>query len=82
MNQLEPPSHSTVKSVLRIAEPLLLLGGLAFMAIGTITFFSAFGTFQLPHLFWCCVVGLLILFVRAVMCKFGDFGAVTRLFGV
>jgi hypothetical protein len=78
MNQLEPPSHSTVTAVLRIAGPFLLLVGLIFEAIGMISFFSSFGTFQPPRLFWCCFVGMPILFVGVVMCKFGYFGAVVR----
>jgi hypothetical protein len=43
-----------------------------------ISFFSAFGGSGPPRLFWCCFVGMPILFVGIVMCKFGYLGAVAR----
>ena len=48
------------------------------MAVGMISFFAAFGSFQPPRLFWCCFVGMPILFVGLVMSKFGYFGSVIR----
>jgi hypothetical protein len=78
MNQLESPGHSTVRRFLRIAGPILVLVGLIFMAIGLISFFSAFGTFQPPRRFWCCFVGLPILAIGGMMCQFGYIGAVAR----
>ena len=78
MNRLESPRHSTVRTLLRIAGPIFVLVGLIFMAVGVISFFSAFGTFQPPRQFWCCFVGLPILAAGGMMCQFGYLGAVAR----
>ena len=57
------PNHGSVRSVLRIAGPLLLLSGIVFIAVGMISFFSSFGGLEPPRYFWCCFVGgpLLVL---------------------
>ena len=77
-NQIESPRHTKIRSFLRVAGPILALVGLIFLAVGTISFFAAFGSFQPPRLFWCCFVGMPILFVGLVMSKFGYFGSVAR----
>jgi uncharacterized membrane protein len=76
--QIESPRHSKIRSFLRIAGPILAVVGLIFLAIGMISFFAAFGSFQSPRLFWCCFVGMPILFVGLVMSKFGYFGSMVR----
>ncbi len=77
-NKLETPKHSSVRSFLRVLGPVLTLVGLAFIAVGMISFFAAFGSFGAPRYFWCCFVGSPILFAGIVMCKFGYFGAIVR----
>jgi len=42
------------------------------------SFFSAFGGGGSPRLFWCCFVGVPLLFVDGVMCMFGFMGSVAR----
>lgn len=63
---------------LRLGGPLVILVGLTFMAIGLLSFFSAFGTFEPPRYFWCCFVGMPFLFVGLVMTMYGYAGAVFR----
>ena len=75
-NNIESPKHGSARSFLRIAGPILVFMGLIFMAVGMISFFSAFGSFNPPRYFWCCFVGMPILFVGIVMCKFGYFGSI------
>ena len=48
------------------------------MAIGLISFFSAFGSFGPPRYFWCAFVGMPLIAVGAALSKFGYMGAVGR----
>jgi hypothetical protein len=58
---------------------MLILGvGVVFMIIGMASFFLAFGGGGMPRLFWCCFVGMPLLFVGGVMCMFGFMGSVAR----
>ena len=57
---------------------MLAIIGLGFIVTGVASFFSAFGSFEPPRLFWCCFVGMPVLFVGAVMCGFGYMGAIAR----
>jgi hypothetical protein len=53
--------------------------GLIFLGVGMVSFFSAFGgAGGPPKLFWCCFVGIPLLFAGVVMCMFGFMGAVAR----
>jgi len=42
------------------------------------SFFSAFGGGGPPRLFWCCFVGMPLLFVGGGMCMLGFMGSVAR----
>jgi hypothetical protein len=77
-NKIAAPKHDGVRLFLRVFGPLLTLAGLIFIAVGMISFFSAFGSFGPPRYFWCCFVGTPILFIGFVMCKFGYFGSIVR----
>ena len=46
---------------------LIAAVGLIFLIIGMASFFSAFGGGGPPRLFWCCFVGMPLLFVGGVM---------------
>ena len=59
---------------------MLVCIGVILMATGMISFFSAFSGGGAPKYFWCCFVGMPVLFVGGVMCQFGFLGAVTRYF--
>lgn len=78
MSRLQTPKHRGTRSFLRIAGLSVTAVGLIFLIIGLISFFSAFGTGGSPRLFWCCFVGLPLLFFGGVMCMFGFMGAVAR----
>ena len=78
MSKLQTPGHHRTRSFLRIAGPIIALAGLIFLIIGVVSFFAAFGGGGPPRLFWCCFVGLPLLFVGTVMCMFGFMGAVSR----
>jgi hypothetical protein len=78
MSKLQTPKHRGIRSFLRVAGPLVAGVGLVFLIIGMASFFSAFGGSGPPRLFWCCFVGMPLLFVGGVMCKFGFMGAVAR----
>ena len=78
MSRLQTPGHKGTRSFLRVAGPLVAAVGLIFLIVGTVSFFSAFGGGGSPRLFWCCFVGMPLLFVGGVMCMFGFIGAVAR----
>ena len=78
MSKLQTPKHKGTRSFLRIAGLLVTAVGLVFLIIGMASFFSAFGGGGPPRLFWCCFVGMPLLFVGGVMCMFGFMGTVAR----
>lgn len=67
-----------MRSFLRVAGLLVTAVGLLFTVIGMVSFFSAFGGDGPPRLFWCCFVGMPLLFFGGAMCMFGFMGAVAR----
>jgi len=75
---LSSPHHQTVRSVLRIGGPILLVVALVFMIVGLVDFFSAFGGDGPPRRFWCLFVGMPLLFVGLVMTKIGYLGTIYR----
>ena len=77
-NDLHSPHHATIRTVLRVGGPLIAAAGLIFMIVGIGNFFSSFGTFEPPRLFWCIFAGMPLLFVGLVMCMFGFMGAFHR----
>ena len=77
-DKLQSPQHATIRTVLRVGGPIIALIGLLFIIVGIGSFFASFGTFEQPRYFWCTFVGMPLLFVGLVMCKFGYLGAVFR----
>ena len=65
-----------------LAAPGLLVLATGFLftiiGIGMASFFSAVGSGGPPRLFWCCFVGMPLLFVGGAMCMLGFMGAVAR----
>ncbi len=78
MSKLQTPKHQGTRSFLRVAGPFVAVVGFVFLIIGMVSFFSAFGGTGSPRLFWCCFVGMPLLFVGGVMSMFGFMGAVAR----
>ena len=48
------------------------------MVVGMVDFFSSFGNFRGPQLFWCFFVGMPLLFFGSVCCMTGFMGAAAR----
>ena len=78
MSKLQTAKHRAIRAFLRFAGPLVSAAGLIFLIIGMTSFFSAFGGSGSPRLFWCCFVGMPLLFVGGVICMFGFMGAIAR----
>ena len=78
MTRLQTPQQQKTRSILRVAGPILLILGIICMIVGAVDFFSAFGSFDSPKLFWCFFVGMPLLFLGSVLSMFGFMGAVTR----
>ncbi|GMV98663.1 MAG: zinc ribbon domain-containing protein [Phycisphaerae bacterium] len=72
------PDHQGPRTFLRVGGPLLLAAGGLFMLIGGIDFFSAFGGFEPPRLFWCFFVGMPLLAIGGTMTRMGYLGRVAR----
>ena len=74
------PSHETVRGALRILGALLVLGGGIMIAVGLISFFSAFGSFgaRQPDHFWCAIVGAPSLSLGLFCLRKGFQGAIVR----
>lgn len=70
--------HKKKRTSVRVLGVTILLIGLGFMAVGLIDFFSAFGGFGPPKLFWCLFVGMPLMFVGTVLCGYGFMGSVAR----
>lgn len=77
MNPINP-NHRGQRALLRIVGPVILAAGLILVAIGMISFFSAFGGSGSPRYFWCAFVGMPAAFVGSVLCKFAFLGKVAR----
>ena len=79
MNDIKSPEHNTVKKVLRIGGPIILLLGLLFTLVGVGSFFVCMVTQSGPPvLFVCAFIGLPLMFVGGAMCMFGYVGAFSR----
>lgn len=77
-HQLKSPDHDKVRAAFRLWGPIVAGVGLVFTIIGMGSFFSSFGSFETPRLFWCAFVGLPLMGVGLILCKFGYLGAIYR----
>ena len=78
MSKPQTLRHQRTRSFLRVTGPLVAAAGLVFTIVGIVSFFSAFGVGGSPRLFWCCFIGLPLLFVGSVLCLFAYLGPVAR----
>ena len=78
MSTLQTAKHRSARSFLRVAGVVVAVVGLVFLIVGMASFLSAFGGGGPPRLFWCCFVGLPLLFIGSVMCMYGFMGALAR----
>jgi Double zinc ribbon len=70
--------HDKVQALLRLVGPLMAVLGVVLTAIGLISFFSAFGTFQPPRYFWAAIVGLPLIGVGLGLARLGYLGEIFR----
>ena len=78
MNYNENPNHERTRNALRIAGFVFCTIGGVFALIGVIDFFSVFGTFKQPTLFWCLMVGVLLIGIGSWCVKAGFLGAASK----
>jgi len=76
-NQIDH-GHEQKRAVLRTVGVIVLITGLVLIAIGVISFFSAFGSHGSPRYFWCAFLGMPVTFVGGVLCQLGFMGSVAR----
>jgi RNA polymerase subunit RPABC4/transcription elongation factor Spt4 len=76
-NQIDP-DHKEKRGILRVIGPLILVVGLIFLIVGMVSFFSSFGGFAPPRYFWCCFVGLPLMWLGGVLSSAGFMGAAAR----
>lgn len=72
------PQHKQTRAVLRLVGPMTLGVGLVFVAVGLVSFFRSFGSFEPPRYFWCAFVGIPLTWLGAAMTQFGYLGAASR----
>lgn len=71
--------QSTLRTTLRVVGVVLLVAGLAFLAMGVASFFSAFSsTSGSPSHFWMAFVGILLLAPGAWCLQAGFLGTASR----
>ena len=78
LKRLQEPAQNSIRTLLRIAGPLVFLAGLVCAIIAVISLFASAGSLGGPHYFWLGFIGLPLMFVGVVLCQFGFFGAVAR----
>jgi hypothetical protein len=72
------PRHERSQFLLRFLGLLVLGVGVLFSAVGLISFFAAFGTFQPPRYFWAVFVGFPLIAIGAAMTRLGYLGRFYR----
>jgi hypothetical protein len=72
------PGHNSTRDIFRTIGPILIVIGGGFMIVGLVDFFSAFGGFHPPTLFWCCFVGMILLGIGIHLTRLGYMGKIMR----
>lgn len=72
------PKHSSIRLVLRLIGPALLVVGAIFMIVGFVDFVGAMNGHGAPTKFWCFFVGMPLLFLGFVTTNMAFLGAVMR----
>src|SRR5688572_9601279 len=74
------PAHQKIRTVLRVVGPAVAALGLVLTAVGIISFFRSFGTFEPPRYFVCAIVGIPLLGVGLSITQVGYVGSIGRYF--
>lgn len=72
------PKHTELRNTLRFVGPIVVIVGLIFTIIGFGSFFSSFGSFEMPQFFWCAFIGIPMMGFGGMICQFAYAGAVAR----
>lgn len=72
------PAHGRKRNLLRAIGFGFCALGVVFTAIGLIDFFSSFGTFRRPELFWCAFIGLPLFGAGLACLRAGFLGLASR----
>jgi hypothetical protein len=78
MSDLIDPRQREIRTVLRALGPATVIVGAGFVAVGMISFFSAFGSMEPPRFFWCAFVGGPLVVIGMSISKFAYLGAAVR----
>lgn len=78
MPRLDDSRHAARRATLRRIGPLVAIAGAVLVAIGMLSFFTAFGGGGRPTYFWCAFVGMPLLAIGLAITKFGYVGTITR----
>ncbi len=70
--------QSGVRTLFRVAGPVLLVVGLGFVVTALVDFFASMDSFEGPDRFWMFFVGLPILFVGGGLTQAGYVGSAAR----
>ena len=76
--QIGGKRHQTIRTLLRLLGPLVLLVGVVFVIAGIASFFSSFGSHEPPSNFWCAIVGIPLIGIGGGICHYAFIGAVAR----
>jgi hypothetical protein len=68
--KIDPKHSATRKALLTLCRAVALIG-LLLLAVGLVSFFSAFGTSEPPRYAWCFFLGLFVLFLSVALCVMG-----------
>lgn len=71
-------NHKRIKTILKIVGISMLVVGAVFTIIAFINFFSSFGSYEPPTLFWCCFIGLPLLGFGGMITMFAFNGEIAR----
>ncbi|MHC4993986.1 MAG: zinc ribbon domain-containing protein [Planctomycetota bacterium] len=77
-HNIDSEKHRATRSVLRTLGPLVLGAGVLMTVIGFGSFFLSFSSGGMPSYFWCAFVGLPLIFLGFMLCKFGYAGSILR----
>jgi hypothetical protein len=72
------PYHKVIQGLLRVLGPALAILGLVLTAVGFVSFFRSFGTFEPPRYFICAIIGLPLLGVGLALSRFAFLGMIGR----
>lgn len=70
--------HAGKRNALRVVGPIVLLVGIGFTGTCFLSFFLSFGSMEMPKYFWCGFVGVPLVGIGSMICKFAFLGAVAR----